>query len=252
MGSSTPVSLAELAAWAREARFVFTGVVEQIGSLLQDFLPAGPKTAVIRVERVHHSTRPLSKCAGHQVTVRFRDAEALAVGKRLVFFTNPILYGETIAVDEVGHVDAPDDPGIIERVVQDKVERGLAEHLGKADAVVQGRVVSLTSAPTAAAERRSRRDPNWWIAVIQVIRTLKGEVTDEISVRYPNGRYSPWHRSPKPLRGQEAIWVLHRDGLEVGGVSLALRHPLDVHPAGQAEIECVGRLLQSKTAGEEG
>lgn len=250
MGDPTPLELDDrVTDWVKAARFIFTGTVERAGSLSPDFVPEGPNVAVVRVERVHSSTRALARYAGQVATVRSREPGTLPVGKRVVFFANPILFGETVALDEVGHIDAPADfvpiEGLIQRVTQDKNDDELAARLANAEAVVQGSVVAVARPPGASPVPISEHDPDWWIARIRVRRWLKGDTPAEVAVRYAHSRDIRWYRSPKPEPGQEAIWLLHRDGVDVGGVVVALVHPLDARPIDDAEIQRIDRLLHS-------
>jgi hypothetical protein len=210
----------------RDSRFVFTGTVEHQGSSSLFFIPPGGATAIVRVERIHYAAPALRSQEGQQVTVVFAEGSDRAEGRR-VFFTNPILYGETMAVKEVRGSEA-DDPalrGRIARMSEEAETEHLRDLVGSADAVVQGQVVSTRRASEPDVARMSEHDPDWHVAVIRVARSLKGEHKGEIAVRFPKSRDIAWYRVPKLREGQEGILLLHRDGLELGGARLAiLRH----------------------------
>jgi hypothetical protein len=81
----------------REARFVFTGEVETEAASSLSAVSAGPATAVVRVERVHRGTPVVYAQLRQPVTVIFPEGSAPGgSGSHSVFFTNPVLYGETL------------------------------------------------------------------------------------------------------------------------------------------------------------
>jgi hypothetical protein len=225
----------------REARFVFTGTVQQPGSSSLFFIPPGGATAVVHVDRIHYAAPSLQNQEGRQVTVVLAEGSDPAEGRRL-FFTNPILYGETMAVKEVRTSESAQDVAELHERIGRMNEQAdtehLREHIASAQAVVQGRVVSLKRAAEPDVARMSEHDPDWHVAILQVARTLKGEHHDEIAVRFPKSRDIAWYRVPKPREGDEGVFILHRDGLELGAV-LAMLHPDDLLPA---EAENVRRI----------
>jgi hypothetical protein len=228
-----------------EARFVFTGVVEQRGASSLFFVPPGGATAVVRVERIHYAAPSLRNQEGQQVTVVFAEGDP-AEGKR-VFFTNPILYGETIAVKEVkGSEPARSLDEQHERFIQminDAETEKLRKHIASADAVVQGRVVSTKRASEPNPAKMSEHDPDWHVAIIRIEQSLKGKHKDEIAVRFPKSRDIKWYRVPKLKEGQEGVFILHRDGLELGSALLALIHPEDLLPGGADTIRRIAELV---------
>ncbi len=237
-----------------EARFVFTGTAEWNGASSLSFIPAGGETAVVRVDRIHLATPVLQNQVGQHVTVVFAAGAPPEIeGRPRVFFTNPFLYGETIAVREVGHIEAPEDINALHEQVAHMTEEfqdeRLREHLGSAEAVVLGRVIGLKSAGHVSAAEVSEHDPDWWIATVQVVRSFKGDLKGEIAFRYPNSRDVAWYRVPKPREGEEAIFILHRDDRHAGRTHLAILHPEDVQHAGDAGIRRIAGLTQTHARG---
>ncbi len=232
---------------APAGRFVFTGVLERAGASSLAILPAGPGSAVVRVERVHHGAQVLQDQAGQPVTVLFADSSEPAGGDRWVFFTDPILFGETVGVREIVRLEAPEDlDDLHELVVRVREEARLDElrqHLATADAVIQGRVVSTHRASGTTEPPASEHDPLWWIARIRVRRALKGRHRGEVAVRFPSSRDVAWYRVPKLRRGQEGIFVLHRDGLDLDRAVLAILHPEDFQPGDTDEVREIAKLV---------
>lgn len=232
-----------------DARFVFTGIVQQQGHSSLFFVPPGGATAVVRVEQVHHSAPALRSQEGQQVTVVFAQDSNPAEGRR-VFFTNPILYGETMAVTEVRSSEPVEDTAEVhERIVQMSGEAEAAqlrEHIASSDAVVVGEVVGTRRATEPDIARMSEHDPDWHLATIRIVRALKGEHKGEITVRYPKSRDIAWYRVPKPQEGQEGVFLLHRDGLEIGGAHLAILHPTDLLPAEEERLRQISEHVEPR------
>ena len=214
-----------------EARFVFTGTVEQVGSSSLFFVPPSGTTAVVRIERIHRSAPVLKSHEGQQVTVVFADGSGSGEGRRL-FFTNPILYGETMAVREVRASEAAGDGEWHERILKmnDEAERErVRSHIADAEVVVQGRVIERRPTEEPDIARMSEHDPLMTVAVLRVARTLKGKHEPEREVLFPKSRDVAWYRVPKLEEGQEGIFVLHRHERKGSAekTALALLHPDD-------------------------
>src|SRR5271157_423037 len=93
----------------RQSRFVFTGSLERLAGSTLSLLPAGPRTAVVRVDHIHRAAHELHDQGGQSITVVLADEVDGDRERRLVFFTDPILFGETMAVREIGRLPVPDD-----------------------------------------------------------------------------------------------------------------------------------------------
>ena len=233
---------------AREARFIFAGSVEVERSSSLSFLPAGPSTAVVRVERILHAPAALHNQSGQQVTVLFHDdLPRSEVGARRVFFTEPILYGETIGVRALDSIEAPDDLEGLQKQVRGAVdemkEDELRKHLESAETVLLGRVTEVRPASEVPPLQASEHDPDWGVAVVQASRVLKGGKKGGFVVRFPRSRDIHWYRVPKLKEKQEGLFILHRDGLEAGRATLALLHPDDFLETGAEEIPRISELL---------
>ena len=231
----------------RESRFVFTGSVEGTARSTLSLLPAGSRTAVLHVDRIHYAPDDLQDQADQSVTLLFADEFTALPNQRWVFFTIPILFGETMAAREVGRIEAPDDvealQELIARVTAEMTGEEVRVHVRSTDAVVRGRVVSVRRVSETTALTTSEHDPDWWAAVVHVIRALKGDHTGEIEVRYPNSHDIRWYRAPKLREGQEGLFLLHRDGREVGGVALSLIHPDDFLEGDEGDEAVIGQFV---------
>lgn len=231
---------------AHDARFIFTGRVEAAGASSLAVLSGKPNSVVVRIERIHRAAPALQNQAGQLVTVLGAAGEGGA-GRRKVYFTNPVLYGETLGVKELGSVDAPEEDEEVHTFLAGLTEEAKTEelrrHLASADAVLHARVLRRHRVSEATAATVSEHDPDWWAAVLSIVASLKGSHEGEITVRYPNSRNVRWHAVPKPHDGQEAVFLLHRDGLRVGDATLALLHPTDLMAADARDLRRIKGLL---------
>lgn len=231
----------------RESRFIFTGSVEGVARSTLSLLPAGSRTAIIHVDHIHYAPDDLQDQADQSVTLLFAEEFTARPSQRWVFFTTPILFGETMAAREVGRVEVPDDhealQEMIARVTAEMREEEVRVHVRSADAIVRGRVLSVRRVSEATALTASEHDPDWWAAVVHVIRSIKGDHKGEITVRYPNSHDIRWHRAPKLHEGQEGIFMLHRDGEDVGGVTLVLIHPDDFLAGDEGDETRIGQFV---------
>jgi hypothetical protein len=239
-----------IARLVRESRFIFTGTVEQEAFSSLSFFPASPTTFVVRVERVHHSARALHNQPGQQVTVVSLEGPAPTRDQRRVFFTNPFLYGETLAVREVANnMQVPEDLDawqvLLARATEESKVEEFRMHIESAVAVAQGRVTNTRSAHEVPV---SEHDPLWWVAEVRVTRVLKGELDGEIHVRFPSSRDIKWFGVPKLKEGDEGVFILHRDGLEVAGATLAIIHPEDFLRSESEDARRVVDLIGPRTS----
>ena len=180
------------------------------------------------------------------MTLVFDDSPAPpASGERTVFFSEPFAYGESVAALVAGSMEVPDDAESFEELVRgvtlDLYEQELGRHLAEADAVLHGVVIERhpVSDPSPLSEHR----PDWWVATVAITDLLKGDIEGEIAVRYPNSQDVRWYNVPKPDEGDEAIFVLHRDGLVIGDADIAILHETDFIPAEPDALERHRRLV---------
>jgi len=62
----------------------------------------------------------------------------------------------------------------------------------------------------------------------------------------PKSRDIAWYRVPKPQEGQEGVFLLHRDGLEIGGTPLAILHPTDLLPAEEERVRQISEHVEPR------
>ena len=234
---------------------VFTGTVSAVGTSSVAGVTADERTAVVEVTQTGKAPAEVQLPVGARVTVQLSaELPTLQPGAEATFFTNPVVYGDELAVVEVGRMPVAEVmartaavPGrvtpvpVIEAALIELAQEQVLEHARAADAAVRGRVISLAEAPTVPV--RSEHDPQWWVAVIAVDLVAKGNLPaghDDgvvVNVLYANSVDIAWHESPKPKAGQAGLWLLHRTDPEHRQLaSFQLLHPLDLQPSTQLEL----------------
>jgi len=259
---------------AARARFVFHGTIQSIRP--PDMRDVPRNAVTVRVDEVVQGPAKLTMFAGRDVFVVPRKGERFRAGERAIFYTNALVFGETLTLESIGHLPlsarAPGVPGAVHPAVNLRT-RDVQQRLATADLVVVGRVTAVRLPPSnrparGAAARSdvklppvSEHDPEWRDAVVDVARVAKGgDARKQVIVRFPASRDVRWFRSPKLSAGEEGVFILHRT--EAGQTGPSARgarasaapaapvftalHPQDVQPPDmQDEIEA---LLRSAPA----
>lgn len=88
---------------AQQARFIFRGTVEQLQAATMTNVPVTGRTVVVRVDEVIQAPSALAHVAGQRITVQLGSRERVTVGQQAVFYTNGWLFGESVAVQSIGH-----------------------------------------------------------------------------------------------------------------------------------------------------
>lgn len=231
----------------RAAQLVFRGTIQKVGASNLDIVQADSSTAVVRVDEVLKGGGSLGDLTGREITVKLAQPGTATPGEQAVFFTNGWLYGQTLAVVEVGrlHGDAALLRGQVAAAVRQAADDELRGRLAGAVLIVAGKVVETHPAPVAGSQvgEGSEHDPQWWEAVVQVDTVFKGNPTAQrVSFFYPTSQDVVWSEAPKPSVGADGIWLLFRDQLpDLGLNGYTALKPWNLLPRGQADT--VRRLL---------
>jgi hypothetical protein len=90
----------------QKSSYQFVGTVQKTNATTMPMVAATDRTVVVRVEEVLNAPKPLADYTGRDLTVQLREPASVKVGERLAFFTNGGLFELSIALVEVGHVEA--------------------------------------------------------------------------------------------------------------------------------------------------
>ena len=86
-----------------QAPFVLLCAIDRVGAATIPIIDPGERTVVARVDRVLRAPDVLGELSGSELTVE--PADAASEVQRFVVFADGAMYGETIAVREIGRVD---------------------------------------------------------------------------------------------------------------------------------------------------
>jgi len=221
----------------KKSDLIFVGTVKKVAAASFSDVPVSGRTLVVVVEAVLQKPDAVSLARGDEVTVEAKEGSFFQPGGQATFYTEAWIFGEGLAVREVGHEVAQalaatesaalrareDDMTRLKRSVAD---RELKERLASAAVVAVGRVKSvrpasrLREAAGGPPARVSEHDPNWQEAVVHVETGLKGvEANRDIVVRFPGSMDIAWHLAPKFKAGQEGTFILQKD--QVRGIAKA-------------------------------
>lgn len=239
---AVPGAEKSLASMASESNFIFRGTVSKLQGTTVDVVPAGASTAVVHVGEMLAGSENAGDFTGQDITITLRQPQSVKQADELIFFSIVVAYGTSIAVQEVGHVNAKEfTSSLREQVVQSvqqRPERELQKRLARADLVVTGKVVSYK--PVAEREGRapsSEHEPQWWQAEIAVESTEKGTPAGASVAAYiPHSDDIRWFHAPKIEAGQQGVFLLYRMEIpELKTQALVAETSADVQPVTQRE-----------------
>jgi hypothetical protein len=206
----------------QQSSFVFKGTVKQPGGSTLAAVPGGEETAVVTVDEILKAPERMKLLKGKDVTVRLKTAGSVEQGQQAVFYTNGWLYGEGLAVVEVGR--SGDAAAAQTRTTVTKVqEQPLRDAIAASETVVVGTVTAvrdLAASRVVAAgqpgqERLTEHDPMLREAVVAVESVEKGQMErKEVVVLYASSRDIAWFESPKLEVGQEGVFLLHKNQID--------------------------------------
>ncbi|HZT42331.1 MAG TPA: hypothetical protein VFA07_09075 [Chthonomonadaceae bacterium] len=209
---------------AQQARFVFRGTVQKLRAATMEEVPTTDRTAVVHVDEIIHAPKLLSSYGDKDITVFLSDSSNVKEGDSWVFFTNPSVFGKSIAVESIGQHPVGPEMEALRATQTDPVKnlanRDMRNHLAESDLVILGQVVSVSlpqdqmSADQAGANtflQPREHDPHWREAVIRIISVPQGRYAQKtIVVRFPGSNDILWAHIPKLQPGQEGYFILHR------------------------------------------
>jgi hypothetical protein len=218
---------------ATGAPYVFAGTVLKPQSSTVGTQPPNEKTYAVRVDEVLFQKGIFVDLTDNEITV-FADDQNLESGGTYFFYTDPMVFGRSVAVKliEAKTGERPDPTEV--RMAHEKQE--LRRELQRADLVVVGRIEGVEpfkQEPVVDTEHW----PNLQVAYLGVERVLKGDVGDSkrIDFLFAFSRDVLWYRSPKVEVGDNAVFLLEIGGskalsMKIKGEKYTLFEPMDVQP----------------------
>lgn len=220
----------ELNRWLEDSTLTFKGTIVSLGSNV-GAINSSDNPIIVRVENVERGNEAISRnfgsLVGEQMTVildpSFKSGPERKPGVSAVFFVNPLLYEEHIAVTAVAIANnktVQNLPRRLSAAIQQNKRKPLNDALKTADLVVSGVVQEVKALPdeklaklqTLANGRDlySEHSPRWMEAIVRVQSVLKGNPAEKlVMVVFPNTDDRMWAESPKFRAGQRGTWLLH-------------------------------------------
>jgi hypothetical protein len=219
------------------SKIIFIGSVERLASTTIPTHPQSSSTVVVRVSRLLHAPPALGDLAGQRVTVELTGGPGLRTGQRAIFFTNGVVYGDSIVVEEAGRLDLLPDPAgqqaqlaAIAAAVKGLPDRHTQMRLQAADVVVSGKIISVRPAARVRGPI-SEHDADWREAVLDVATVENGLPMKQLVLFFPASRDVRWRHVPKFSVGQEGVFILQRHQIpELKTPGYVALHPLDFQP----------------------
>ena len=212
-----PLMSPDVQQWVAQSSFVFDGAVKTLKASTVEIVPAAESTAVVRVDDVIYNAGVVSDVKGHDITVLLREPGGLKDGEHAIFFSNVNTYGESVVVDEVGHIASTKETLESIRSGMKTYQEGLPEarlkeRIAQADLVLTGTITAVR--PTEETEKRpptSEHDARWYEATLKPESVEKGTAPKgAITFYFPSSDDLRWIGSPKFKVGQQGVFLLHR------------------------------------------
>ena len=214
----------------QQSGFIFSGTVLQLNS---STIAVGDSSglAVVRLGEVIDGGELLRSEVGKNITIRLKQPAAVKLGEVRWFFANSWIFGETIALSEVGSVrsSSPEAASLaadVARIRRGQEDRQLMEQLAASPLVVRGTVVAVGQ----PQQQRfiSEHDPFWTAAEVTVAEVLKGSSPGKLTILFPSSIDVHWYQSPKLRVGQNSIFILRSGVSEADAALLGVTQPEDV------------------------
>ncbi len=231
--------------------YIFEGTIVKPAATNVRSFPASTRTAVVRVDHVLDAGKAFPDMTGHELTVELPTPQEVRPGASFVFFTEPTVYAENIAVRASSVRPAAQVDKLrtqIADVRQQLADDQLRRRLTEAELVATGVVVSVRRVPPRrdAPARRSEHEPELWQAELTVHSTLKGTPPPNktISFSFVSGIDQMWALSPHFKDGDQGIFLLSKNtNPRISVTGLVVVDPLAYQPA--SEEARIRKLLKA-------
>lgn len=195
----------------QESSYVFKATVTQLNASNEPAVPPSPGLIVAHVDEAFRASPSVGVggLRGREVTVLLAGGSP-ALGDKLLVFAKEWLYGVQIALREVDHLKATPQA---EKEVVEAVERIPIRHLEArldgAVLVVDGEVDTI--GPSPVPDGFTLHSPNYHLAVVRVVSTLKGKGGERVNVLFPTNPAPPWRTAPRLKKHETAVFILRNE-----------------------------------------
>jgi hypothetical protein len=183
-------------------------------------VPATESTAVVRIDEVIEAPGAPAGLLRQEITVQLSQTGLLKAGDQATFFTRGWLLGNSMAVIELGHAvdqSVQQTGEQVQATRQKTADEALQAEIASAESIVAGTVASVR--PSHIPHIGSEHDPDWYEAEITVSSVVKGHLPSHtVTVLFPHSDDPMWQGAPKFKEGQQGIWLLHRNQMNLPGI----------------------------------
>jgi len=195
------------------SNFIFSGTIIKMNSSNIDVMIEGP-SAIVMVNEVIDAVSPYDQMKGKEITVLLASDKNREAGNKEVFYTMGWYYGKTLGVKEIpNNLKEEIQTGYRERIARERLNiqnDSLRAELKRAKLVVQGTVIETSIKDEKYPPFESEHDPAFRKAVIEIKEVIKGDLKEKrIDVYYSSSDDVMWSNSPKLMKNQEGIFLLH-------------------------------------------
>jgi len=229
---NSPQELGTTESLIRQATFIFVGTVVRLSASTVPEVPVTDATAVVRVDDIIEGPGAPPDLKGQEITVQLSQPGSVKQGEQTTFFTRGWLFGDSMAVVEVGRAsEAQGAQQVREQVStthQKMADEALQSEISSAEAIVVGTVASVK--PASIRHLGSEHDPDWYEAEITVESVEKGHLPGHtVTLLFAHSDDVMWQSAPKFKQGQQGVWLLHRNQEKLPGVKdqYTVLKPLD-------------------------
>jgi hypothetical protein len=197
----------------KKSNYIFQGTIVKMNASNIDIKTAG-NTAIVRIDEVIEGVSPFDKMAGKDITVLLATEQNVQEGSKRLFYTVGWYYGRTLGVKEIPSTKANQElVNLKERIAKERINihnDSIRTELSASSLVVIGTVIDADINTETKSTMESEHNPKYKKATIEIKSVLKGKYTAKtVTVTYASSDDVLWYSSPKPYKGQEAIFILH-------------------------------------------
>lgn len=168
---------------------------------------------VVKVVEIYSGNELLDKFLSEPVTVKFLKPGEIKKGQQLIFYANPWMEGESIAVTEIAHEAATNNFNEQIKSLQLQVEqKNIQQQISRTELIFAGTIATVKKIDTVSSFD-SEHNPEWVLAEIKVDESLKGEARtgSTIVIAFPGSQDVMWYKSPRFAIGHRGVWFLTKN-----------------------------------------
>lgn len=218
-----------------QSSIIFSGQVTAVATASFSAIKPAPNTIVVTVDAVLLKPKAVTLQSGDKVTVVVKYPEKFKPGSRARFYTVGLIFGDGLALQEVGNdalPDASESALTASTVKQMKEDAELKKRIEISAIVLSGRVADVHPDLVTAPEKKfvTEHDPHWHNAVLRVDSLIKGVTSQQtIVLRFPASVDVMWAAVPKFKAGQEGIFLLQVDRISGRPKAVLNRKEVDTY-----------------------